>query len=84
MLTVCTKYVEIQHRCSQTEFKSIGFDEMLSTEKKLDDAALPALFVCCCKTAGCKTNTEYYFSFWPFFIKAKILFEFLSISENRY
>lgn len=35
-------------------------------------------------TACCKTNTECYFCFLTFFIKAKILFRFLLVSENRY
>ena len=32
--------------------------------------------------ASCKINTEHYFHFSPFFLKAKILLEFILVSEN--
>lgn len=35
-------------------------------------------------TAQCKTNVECYSCFSPFFIRAKILFGFLSVTGNRY
>ena len=33
--------------------------------------------------AHCQINTEHYFRFSPFLVKAKILFRFLSVSDNR-
>lgn len=35
-------------------------------------------------TTHCKTNTEDYFQFLPFLVKAKILCRFLAVSQNRY
>lgn len=86
----CTEYMEIKRRCSQILFKVMGLDvEMLSVvlgEGACSATVAAALGVrCLCISAYCKTNAEHYFCFLPFFsISAKILFGFLSVSQNRH
>ena len=50
----------------------------------LSGTALEAGGVRCLCEASCKTNAERYVPFSPSSVKAKILWAFLSIGENRY
>ena len=49
---------------------------MLSVVPGKEPGGLPA--------AGCKTNAKHDICFLPFFIKAKLIFGFFSVSQNRY
>ena len=52
--------------------------------KKLGGASIAAWGELCFCNGHCKTNIQYYILFLPFFIKVKILFRFLLVSNNRY
>lgn len=52
--------------------------------KGLGRATLAAQSATASIMACCKSNAECYFGFSPFFVKAKILFRFLSVSKTRY
>ena len=86
----CTEYMEIKHRCSQILFKLSGLTwrcwVWFLGEELVGATVAAALGVpCLCISAYCKTNAEHYFCFLPLFsINAKILFGFLSVSQNRH
>ena len=54
------------------------------SRKALAGAALAAQGVCCLIRAHGKTNAKCYFRFLPFFIKAIVVFGYLSLTENGY
>ena len=86
----CTEYMEIKHRCSQITVQSYGAwcgdAECSSWGRSLQ------CHCCCCP--GCslplyfcllQNQCWHCFCFLPFFsISAKILFGFLSVSQNRH